>query len=94
MIAEILAQKDAPEYIPPKEYEELKNLFMDNHSDPKKLNRAILQFRFNKIEEMEENQDFSINRVLAYIARLMVVEALSELDQEKGKEQLSRYEYT
>ena len=92
MIAEILAQKDANDYTPPREYEDLKTLFVENSSDPKELNRAILEYRFNKIEEMEEAQDFGIDRVLAYVARFMLAESLAELDKEKGMEQLSQYE--
>lgn len=92
LVAEILAQKDTPDYTPPREYEDLKTLFVDNSSDPQKLNRAILEYRFNKIEEMEEAQDFGIDRVLAYVARFMLAESLAELDKEKGMEQLSQYE--
>jgi len=79
---------------PPKEYEDLKTVFMENSSNPQKLNRAILQYRFEKIEAMEENQDFTIDRVLNYIARLLIVESLEMLDQDKGiiaVEQLSQY---
>lgn len=92
LVADILAQKDAADYTPPRDFDDLKTLFMDNYSDPQKLNRAILQYKFGKIEEMEEAQDFSIDRVLAYLARLMIVESLSELNKEKGIEQLSKYE--
>lgn len=91
LIAEILVQKDSAEYTPPREFEDLKALFLENSSDPRKLDRAILEYRFRKMEEMEQNQDFSINRVLAYIARLMLAESLA-VDGEKGKEQLSHYE--
>ena len=93
-VAQILAQKDAAEYTPPAEYEELKTLFIDNVSEPLRLHQAILQYRFNKLEEMEENQGFGIDRVLCYIARLMVVESLADLDKEQGMmavEQLSQY---
>lgn len=79
---------------PPKEYEDLKTLFMENSSSPQKLNEAILRYKFEKIEEMEENQDFTIDRILNYIARLLIVESLNQLDQEKGitaVEQLSQY---
>lgn len=86
LVADILAQKDAPDYSPPREFEELKNLFVENSYEPQKLNRAILEYRFNKIEEMEENQDFSIDRVLAYVARLIVAESLAALDTDKGME--------
>ncbi len=95
-VSDILAQKDAAEYTPPKEYEDLKTLFMENSQSPQRLNRAILQYRFEKIEEMEENQDFTIDRVLSYIARLLIVESLDQLDQEKETgtlivEQMSQY---
>ncbi|HSX10537.1 MAG TPA: DUF2764 family protein [Chlamydiales bacterium] len=93
-IAHMIAQKEAPDYTPPQEYEELKTLFVDNVSEPLKLHRAILQYRFDKVEEMDENQDFSIDSVLSYIVRLMIVESLADLDQERGKmevEQLSQY---
>jgi hypothetical protein len=92
-IADLLAQKDAADYTPPKEYEDLKTLFMENGKDPQKLNQAILKYRFEKIEEMEENQDFTIDRVLNYMARLLIVESLEALDPEKGMnavEQLSQ----
>lgn len=92
LVADILAQKDAADYTPARDFEDLKNLFVDNSSDPQKLNRAILQYRFNKIEEMEEAQDFGIDRVLAYVARLILVESVAELDKQKGIEQLSKYE--
>ncbi len=92
LVAEIFAQKEAPEYTPPREYEGLKTLFIDNLVEPFKLHRAILQYKFNKIEEMEEAQDTGIDRVLAYVARFIWVESFSEMDLEKGKEQLSRYE--
>ncbi len=94
LVAEILAQKDSPDYTPPREYEDLKAIFMDTISDPQKLNRAILEYRFKKIEEMEEYQDFSIDRILAYLARLIIVESWEMLDIGKGMiavEQLSQY---
>jgi hypothetical protein len=92
LVAEILAQKDSNDFIPPREYEDLKTLFVENSSDPNELNRAILEYRFRKIEEMEEAQDFGIDRVLAYIAKFLLAESLAELDREKGMEQLSQYE--
>lgn len=91
LVASILAQKDAPEYMPPQEYEDLKTLFVDNRFDPARLHEAILEYRLRKIEEMEEPQDFGIDRVLAYVSRFLLVESLSELSREKGKEQLSEY---
>jgi hypothetical protein len=77
LVAEILSQKDAPEYVPPEEFEVLKTLFIDNGADPHKLHRAILRYQFNKIEEMEENQNFSMDLVLSYIVRFMLAESFA-----------------
>lgn len=93
-VASILAQKDALEYTPEKEYEDLKTLFMENSSEPGKLHRALLQYRFAKLEEMEENQDFTVDRILNYAARLLIAESLEPWDREKGTaalEQMSHY---
>jgi hypothetical protein len=84
LVAEILAQASASVYMPPREYEDLKAIFIGNGSDPQQLNQAILEYRFRKIEEMEESQNFGIDRVLAYIARLLLVESIAEQDKEKG----------
>jgi hypothetical protein len=94
LVAQILAQKDATDYSPPSEYEDLKLLFLENGSDPEKLHRAFLEYQFSKIEEMEESWTFGIDRILAYTARLLLVESWNHLDREKGTitvEQLSQY---
>jgi hypothetical protein len=94
LVAQILAQKDGEEYTPPVEYEDLKSLFVDNHLEPEKLGFALLKYRFDKIEEMEENGVFSMDHILGYAARLLIVEGWDQLDREKGviaMEELSRY---
>ncbi|MDE3045821.1 MAG: DUF2764 family protein [Verrucomicrobiota bacterium] len=94
LVMDILAQKDAAEYAPPQEYEDLKTLFLNHLSDPKALYRALLEYRFAKIEEMEENEPFSINHLLGYAARLLIVESWANLNQEQGIaiiEDLSKY---
>jgi hypothetical protein len=78
MVADILAQKEAPDYTPPREYEDLKIVFSDNRSEPQKLHLEILEYKFKKIEEMEENQDFSSGRVLSYLAKFMLAESYAQ----------------
>jgi hypothetical protein len=93
-VASIIAQKDAADYVPPFEYEGLKVLFVENSSDPSKLSMALLKYRFEKIVEWEENESFTLDRVIAYAARLLIVESFFQLDQEKGRkavEELSKY---
>ena len=94
IVTDILAQKDSPDYTPPQEYEDSKELFVRHADNPKALQRAVLEYRFAKYEELTENQFFSLDRILSYLARLMIVESWDSLDAEKGKaliEDLSKY---
>jgi len=95
VIAQILAQKDSSDYYPPKEFEELKNLFEEKGHDPEKLDRAILEYRLRKTEEMEDEEaPFSVDQVLGYAARFLIVDSWFQLDREKGRlevEKLSEY---
>lgn len=91
-VLEILSQKDTNDFQPPKEYEDLKNRFLENVGEPKKLERAILEYRLQRIEEMDEPQGFGIDRVLAYVAKFLIVNTFSSLDKEKGMEHLKTYE--
>jgi len=86
LIAHILAQKDMEKYEPPREYEEVREIFEKFKEDPKGLDFALLQYRFSKILDMEQQHSFSIGQVLGYLARLMLVEYWDELDEGKGKE--------
>lgn len=93
-VTDILVQKDAPEYTPPMEYEDLKAIFVENSSDPRKLYENILKYRFKKIGEWTENEHFTLDRILAYAARLLIVEKILELSEEESKvaiEKLSKY---
>jgi hypothetical protein len=94
VIAQILSQKDAPDYMPPMEYEDLKAIFVENSSDPRKLSESVLKYRFERIGEWEENEHFTLDRILAYAARLLILESSFFLDQEKASiavEELSKY---
>lgn len=93
-VAQILAQKDGLDYVPPAEYEEVKALFMEHSMDPRKLSEVFLKYRFEKIGEWEENESFTLDRILAYAARLLIVESILPPDQEKESiaiEELSKY---
>lgn len=93
LVADILSQKEADDFTPPQEYEDLKNLFLENSSSPQNLNRAILQYRFEKIEELEDFTDFGIDRILAYTLKLLLAETLRDNTEKAAAalEQLSQY---
>ena len=86
LIAHILAQKDMDRYEPPREYEEVYEIFEKFKDDPKSLEFTLLQYRFSKILEKEQQYSFSIGQVLAYLARLMLVEYWNGLDEKRGRE--------
>jgi len=85
LVAQILAQKDSDSYDPPSEYQELKEIFLSCGSDPWLQNKTIAEWRFHKIDELVQQPLFSIDWILAYMARLMIVEYWNALDEEKGK---------
>lgn len=84
IVAEILAQKDAPVFEPPFEYRELKPIFLDFAEFPLELHKALLAYSFNKIEELYGSTLFSIDRLLGFMARLLIVERWLELDMQQG----------
>lgn len=92
IVAQILAQKDAKTYEPPFEYKELKPLFDAYENSPLELNKALNEYQFQRIVEFQDTQYFSIDRVLGYMARLLLVERWLELDVQKGIEVIDTIE--
>lgn len=86
MVADIIAQKDAAEYTPPFETQSLKALFTRCADDPKELHKALLEYRFDKLQELEEAGPFTMDAILGYAARLLLVESWNRLDLGKGTE--------
>lgn len=85
LIAQLLAQQDAKVYEPPEKYQDLKGLFEKYSDNPLALQKAIDEYRFEKIENFVEMADlFSIERLLAYLLQFIIVEKWFELDQAKG----------
>lgn len=83
-IAQILAQKDAQTYEPPEKYAELKTLFEKFGDRPIELQKALLEYRFSKIDEKIGIELFSIDRIMAYMAELIMVEHWQQMDKQKG----------
>lgn len=84
LVAQILAQKDAERYEPPARYESLKPLFEDHYNDPLALHQALCEYRFHTIEEMIGVQQFTLDKILAYVAQHIIVEKWLALDKRQG----------
>lgn len=84
LVGQILAQRDGDRYEPPSDFHELRDLFEEYRNNPLALYQALCVFRFDRIEEMLETDMFTINRILGFMAQLIIVEEWMELDQKKG----------
>jgi hypothetical protein len=85
LVAQILAERDAPLFEPPVEYISLKEKFLACGPDPWQQYREVVRWRFEKLEELATKPLFSIDWILSYMARLILVEQWNELDEAKGK---------
>lgn len=92
IVAQILAQKDAKNFEPPFEYKELKPIFEEYADSPLELHKAICEYQFNYIIEQWGSEAFSLERILNYLARLILVERWLELDVQKGIHVVDRIE--
>ena len=92
IVAQILAQKDANTYEPPFEYKELKPIFEEFGENPYGLHKAIYAYQFDHIIELWGGEIFTLDRILNYMARLLLVEKWQELDVQKGIEVIDTIE--
>lgn len=91
LIAQMLAQKDSKDFEPPEKYQELKVIFDKYRDDPLALQKALDEYRYNYITGLVDMADsFSLDRILVYMARLLIVEKWASLDNEKGLEIVSK----
>jgi len=86
LVLQILAQKDALSYDPPEEYRELKERVASCFGDPWLENSVFAEYRFQRIDEIAAHSSlFGIDQILAYMAKLFIVEYFFELEEERGK---------
>lgn len=86
LVMQILSQKDIEDYEPPSDYEWLKLIFKENYNHPKNLAKAYLEKRLEMIQELEDRfPKFSIDQLLGYMVRLLIVENWNALDVAKAK---------
>jgi hypothetical protein len=88
LIAQILAQKDGSSFEPPYEYKDLKPLFEAYAEMPMELHKALVSYQFDNMITLWGGELFTIERVLNYAARLLLVERWIALDSQKGMELL------
>jgi hypothetical protein len=85
LVADILAQKDSNSYDPPEAYQEVKLLYESHEESPLELQKALLQYQFQKVSELTGLQVFTLDVILSYVYQWILVERWADLDQQKGK---------
>lgn len=90
-VAHILAQKDLDDYDPPMEYQDLKHYLLNSGNDPWEQYKTVVGYEFNRIEEMTGYPLFSLDWILGFVARLLLVEKWNALNDEEGKQIVDRY---
>jgi len=86
LIAQILAQKDAPEFEPPEGFEGLRALLEEFQDKPFELHQALVEYRFEKVQEMMGFRTFNMDYIMGYLIQLVMVEKWLQLDKQKGTE--------
>jgi hypothetical protein len=90
-VLELMSQKDSDKFNAPGGFEELQSLLEKHYESPIQLHRALCEYRFAKLEEMAGWDLFSINRILAYMVQLILVERWLKLDRDEGNKIVDQY---
>lgn len=90
IVAQILAQKDVEDYEPPIEYSELKQALNACGDDTLEQYKTVVGYFFDRIDEMSGYPLFSLDWILGYVARILLVEKWNELDPDKGEDLLRK----
>ncbi len=90
-VAQIFAQKDLDDYDPPIEYQDLKHRLLNCPDEPWEQYKTVVSYEFDRIEEMTGYPLFSIDWILGFVARLLLVEQYNSLDAERGKQIVDGY---
>jgi len=91
MVAHILAQRDMDTYEPPLDYQDLMQNLHACGDDPWEQYRTVIGYEFDRIEEMTGYPLFTLDWILGYAARLLLVERWNALDKEQGAEIVEGY---
>lgn len=85
-VEELITLSREKNFEPPSPYTSLKALYEARKEEPLDLFQALSEWRFNAIEERIEWENFSMERILGYVAQLEICEQWLQLDKLKGLE--------
>lgn len=89
LVAQILAQKDAPFFEFPFGFEELDEKLKGIQKSPKEQYETMAAFRFHRILDKTQDHPFSVDFALGYFACQMIVEDWNALNEKQGNQSLT-----
>ncbi|WP_316356941.1 DUF2764 family protein [Candidatus Neptunichlamydia sp. REUL1] len=89
LVAQVLAQKDAPFFEFPFEYADLGEKLKDAHGKPKMQYDVMANYRFSRVGDEVQDAPFSADYLLSYLVQLIIVEGAYALNEKQGNQMLS-----
>lgn len=91
LIMSMLVQDHNADLILPDEFKKLKSIYENYSTNPVVLQKKIEEFKISKINELVQDNFFSIDVILGFIAKLLIVEQWQSLNLEEGLNRLNRF---
>jgi hypothetical protein len=86
IVAQLLAQKESKSYEAPVGFEDLKPILEQYYHAPVELQKALVEYRYNKLQATLGIDVFSIDYILLYMVNYIMVDKWTQLDKQKGIE--------
>jgi hypothetical protein len=91
LIMFMLVQNPLNQLEVPSEFKVLKEIFLTFSQNPVTLHKKIEEFRLNKINEIIEDDFFSLDIILGFLAKLLIIEQWQSLNYEEGQRRLNHF---
>jgi Protein of unknown function (DUF2764) len=85
----ILNQKESPYFDAPAGYEDLQEMLLLTKDNPLYQFKHLAEYRFKKLRDMVAEKFFSLDYLLSYALRVVILEDLRSLNEIKGNENLN-----
>jgi len=89
IVSAIFAQQESPYFEAPAGYEELQEMFLAAEDHPMHQYRYLAELRFRRLREMVQGKPFTLDYLLSYLLRVVLLEDLHSLDDTQGLEVLN-----
>lgn len=91
VVLSVLGSAGGESYDPPYEYRELKELFIRTETSPWNRYYELNAFYFKRVERLVDGPLFSIDWILSYLVKFLIIDEILRLDEEEGKRILKTF---